>query len=180
MLMQAREKQERDGTEILYLQQDMRELDLYCTIGTVVCVCDSLNYLLEEEDLGQTFSLVHNFLYPGGLFLFDCNTDYKYREVIGDTVIAENRDACSFIWENAYDPESGINEYDLTIFVNTEGENFRRFCETHYQKGYDAEFLKELLSGNGFELLRIIDSDTGEAPGPETERIYVAARCIKE
>ncbi|MCR4897212.1 MAG: methyltransferase domain-containing protein [Lachnospiraceae bacterium] len=179
MLMQARAKQEQDGTGILYLQQDMRELDLYCTIGTVLCICDSLNYLLEEEDLRQTFSLVHNFLYPGGLFLFDCNTDYKYREVIGDTVIAENRDDCSFIWENAYDEGSGINEYDLTVFVKTGEDTWRRFCETHHQHGYDAALLQRLLSENGFELIRIIDSDTGKEPGPETERIYVVARCRK-
>ena len=73
----------------------MRDIDLYSTVGTVVSVCDSINYLLEDEDVADTFSLVENYLYPGGIFIFDFNTLYKYETVIGDTTIAENRDDCS-------------------------------------------------------------------------------------
>ena len=127
MLGIALEKKESSGSEILYLCQDMRELDLYSTVGTVVCVCDSVNYLLENDEVEETFALVNNYLYPGGLFIFDFNTVYKYEKVIGDAVISENRDACSFIWENYYHGEERLNEYDLTIFVQEEGELFRRF-----------------------------------------------------
>jgi len=132
MLSVAMEKREQKGEDILYLLQDMRELELYSTVGTVVSVCDSLNYILEEEELLQTFSLVNNYLYPGGIFIFDFNTEYKYREVIGDTTIAENREDCSFIWENFYDPEEELNEYDLTIFVEEEDGRFRRLQEPHF------------------------------------------------
>lgn len=117
MLQIAMEKRERSGLDILYLLQDMRELELYGTVGAVVSVCDSLNYLLEEEDIVQTFERVNNYLYPQGIFIFDFNTVYKYAEVIGDATIAENREDCSFIWENYYHGEQEINEYDLTIFV---------------------------------------------------------------
>ena len=101
MLGIAAEK-ESEGKPILYLNQDMREFELYGTVGAVVSVCDSINYLLEEGDILRTFRLVHNYLYPGGVFLFDFNTVYKYACVIGDTTIAENREDCSFIWENYY------------------------------------------------------------------------------
>ena len=77
MLRIAMEKKEKSGSEILYLCQDMRDLDLYSTVGTVISVCDSINYLLEDEDVEDTFSLVNNYLYPGGLFIFDFNTVYK-------------------------------------------------------------------------------------------------------
>ena len=110
MLNVAMEKRAEKGDSILYLLQDMRELELYSTVGTVYSVCDSLNYILEEEELSAVFSLVNNYLYPKGIFIFDFNTVYKYEKVIGDTVIAENREDCSFIWENFYDPESEINE----------------------------------------------------------------------
>ena len=76
MLNIAREKSAEKGLEILYLLQDMRELDLYSTIGTVVSVCDSLNYLLTTQDLEKTFRLVKNFLYPGGIFIFDFNSKF--------------------------------------------------------------------------------------------------------
>lgn len=176
MLGVAMEKRERNGSEILYLQQDMRELELYSTVGTVFCVCDSLNYILEEDELLQVFSLVNNYLFPGGIFIFDFNTEYKYREMIGNTTIAENREDCSFIWENFYDPESGINEYDLTVFVREEKERFRRFYETHYQRGYTCEQMEALLKRAGMELLEMTDADTGEAVTAESERIYAVAR----
>ena len=136
MLEIAMEKREESGSGILYLLQDMRELELYSTVGTVLSVCDSLNYLLEEKELLQVFRLVDNYLYPGGLFLFDFNTVYKYSQVIGDAVIAENREDCSFIWENYYHEEEEINEYDLTVFVQEEGDRFRRFPERLYAGDY--------------------------------------------
>ncbi|MDE6893565.1 MAG: class I SAM-dependent methyltransferase, partial [Lachnospiraceae bacterium] len=180
MLGIALEKKESSGSEILYLCQDMRELDLYSTVGTVVCVCDSVNYLLEKDEVEETFALVNNYLYPGGLFIFDFNTVYKYEKVIGDAVIAENRDACSFIWENYYHGEERLNEYDLTIFVQEEGELFRRFTETHFQRGYTLEEMKGFVEKAGMEIVLVLDADTRKEPEEKSERIYIAAReCQK-
>lgn len=80
-----------------------------------------MNYILEEDDLLQVFSLVNNYLDPGGIFIFDLNTVYKYQEILGEQTIAEDREECSFIWDNFYDEEEMINEYDLTVFVQEEG-----------------------------------------------------------
>ena len=176
MLNIALEKREMSGSEILYLQQDMRELELYSTVGTVISVCDSLNYILEEEELLAVFSLVNNYLYPGGIFIFDFNTAYKYREVIGDTVIAENREDCSFIWENFYDPEEEINEYDLTVFVREEEELFRKFTETHFQRGYTKEQIRALVEKAGMTLVEMFDGDTMGAVTDMSQRICVVAR----
>ena len=177
MLEIAREHEEegRDN-EILYLLQDMRELELFSTVGTVISVCDSINYLLSEEDLLTTFRLVNNYLYPGGLFIFDFNTVYKYETVIGDTTIAESREACSFIWDNFYHEEEQINEYDLTLFVQEEGNQYRRFQETHYQRGYTLEQMKGLVEQAGLAFVEALDADTHEEVTPESERIYVVAR----
>lgn len=176
MLNRAMEKKEKSGDEILYLQQDMRELELYSTVGTVYSVCDSLNYLLEESELSEVFSLVNNYLYPEGIFIFDFNTEYKYREVIGNTTIAENREDCSFIWENFYDPEEEINEYDLTVFVREEEDCFRRFTETHFQRGYRPEQMRRLVEQAGMAVLEMTDADTMGAVTDESQRVYLVAR----
>ncbi len=176
MLAVAMEKREKSGSEILYLLQDMRELELYSTVGTVVSVCDSLNYILEEQELLEIFSLVNNYLYPGGIFIFDFNTEYKYREVIGDTTIAENREDCSFIWENFYDPEEEMNEYDLTVFVKEQDGRFRRFTETHFQRGYRVEHMTALVEQAGMSVVEVLDADTGEAVTESSERVYIVAR----
>ena len=175
MLARAMEKREESGLQILYLLQDMREFELYGTVKAIVSVCDSLNYLLDEEDVIETFRLVNNYLDPKGLFIFDFNTVYKYKEVIGDATIAENREDCSFIWENYYHEEDEINEYEVTFFVK-EGELFRRFEETHYQRGYTPQQMKDFLAKAGLEFVMMKDSDTGGEVTPESERIYMIAR----
>ena len=176
MLGIAMEKKVESGSEILYLHQDMRELDLYSTVGTVISVCDSVNYILEEEELLQVFRLVNNYLYPDGIFIFDFNTIYKYEEVIGDTTIAENREDCSFIWENFYSCEDHINEYDVTVFERQEDDLYRRFTETHYQRGYTLEEMKTFLEKAGLIFVTALDEKTHKAPTETSERIYVIAR----
>ena len=161
---------------ILYLQQDMRDFELYGTVAAVVSVCDSLNYILEEEDLLQVFRLVNNYLDPGGVFIFDMNTVCKYREVLGERVFAENRDDCAFIWENWFDEEEGINEYDLSIFVREENGLFRRFTETHYQKAWTQETVCKLLAKAGLELLNVYNAFTQQPPEEKSERLYYIAR----
>lgn len=177
MLGIAMEKKEAAGRgeELLYLCQDMREFELYGTVKAVISVCDSLNYLLEEDELLETFRLVNNYLDPKGIFIFDFNTVYKYEQVIGDTTIAENREECSFIWENYYHEEEQINEYELTIFVREEEELFRRFTETHYQRGYTLLQMKTLVEKAGMTFIRALDADTRNEVRPESERIYVIA-----
>lgn len=180
MLQIAMERREEAGLDILYLLQDMREFELYGAVGAVISVCDSINYLLEEEDVVQTFRLVNNYLFPRGIFIFDFNTVYKYAAVIGDTTIAENREDCSFIWDNYYHEAEEINEYDLTVFVRETGQKdaelYRRFQETHYQRGYRLEQMKGYLRQAGLAFLEALDADTMGAVRDVSERIYVVAR----
>ena len=180
MLNIAQNKKIASGHDILYLNQDMREFELYGTVRAVISICDSVNYLLEDEDLITCFKLVNNYLDPKGIFFFDFNTDYKYETVIGDSVIAENREDCSFIWENFYDVEEKINEYDLTIFVKEETGNgedmFRRFQETHLQRGYTLAEMKRFLESAGMEFIRAMDADTLGEVTETSERIYCIAR----
>ena len=184
MLMEAQEKNMESGSGILYLLQDMRSFELYGTVAAVVSICDSMNYILEKEDLEQVFRLVNNYLDPGGIFVFDFNTRYKYQEVIGDQVIAENREDCSFIWENSYDEKEHINIYDLTIFIKesedpTEEDSgeednlFRRYQETHYQKGWRVEDMEEAATAAGMKVLAVYDAFTEEAPRQDSERLYM-------
>lgn len=161
---------------ILYLLEDMRELELYGSVRAVVSVCDSMNYILEEADLREVFSRVHEYLEGDGVFIFDLNTVYKYRDLLGETTIAENREEGSFIWENYFDEESAVNEYDLTLYIREDGESYRRFEEVHYQRAYDLKTIDRLLADAGMELTAAYDAFTKEPVRDDSERIYVVAR----
>ena len=164
MLAEAMEKRVESGHDILYLLQDMQEFELYGTVRAVVSVCDSLNYITEEEELEHVFALVNNYLDPQGIFLFDMNTVYKYQTMIGNTTIAENRDEGSFIWENSYDEETGINTYELALFIPREDGLYEKDEEVHYQRAYSLEKIKELIGKAGMELLVVYDAYTLEPP----------------
>ena len=176
MLEIAMEKREKSGHDILYLLQDMREFELYGTVRAVVSVCDSVYYIDEEEDLTEVFRLVNNYLDPGGVFIFDFNTLYKYREILGDRTIAENREDCSFIWDNYYYEEERINEYELSIFIREKENLFRRYEETHFQRGYTLDEMIRMIKDSGLEFVTAYDAFTREAPKEDSERIYVIAR----
>lgn len=218
MLELAMEKRMESGHDILYLLQDMREFELYGTVRAVVSVCDSVNYMTEPDELEEVFRLVNNYLDPKGIFLFDFNTVHKYRDVIGDSTIAEDRGVCSFIWDNRYYEKEQINEYDLTLFIAEDfnpmenayvsegmadsedallseegagdledtmfseeegvenGSLYRRYTETHYQRGYTLAEIQELLERAGLVFIEAYDADTKETPNDTSERICVIAR----
>jgi len=187
----------RAERDILYICQDMSQLDLYSTVGTVFSTCDSINYLVEDEQIENCFRGVANYLYPGGLFIFDVNTVHKYRDVIGETTIAETDEDSTFIWDNYYNELENINEYDLTLFTKDEKSGlYRRDVETHFQRGFEATDVMDFVARSGLELLAMVDEAVIDTEGvyakiiddikrgyastmgvtSDTERIIVIAR----
>lgn len=176
MLEIALDKKSVSGRDILYLLQDMREFELYGTVAAVVSICDSMNYILTYEDMVQVFRLVNNYLDPGGIFIFDLNTEYKYREILADSTIAENREEGSFIWDNYYDEEERINEYDLTLFVKEKEDLYRKYEEVHYQRAYSLDEIRQALMEAGLIFGECYDAFTRDAAQEDSERVYIIAR----
>lgn len=179
MLEEALNKKYQNNSSTLYLNQDMREFELYGTVAAVISLCDSVNYITEPDELCHVFRLVNNYLDPGGIFIFDFHPDYYYQNIIGNNTIAESREDVSFIWDNYYDTETHINELLLTLFLPadvTEPDLYRKQEEYHYQYGYTLEQIKRLLQDAGLSFVCAYDAFTKNAPTPESERIYVIAR----
>lgn len=176
------------GETILYLCQDMREFELYGTVGAVVCCLDSINYLLEPNDLKTVFSLVHNYLDPDGLFLFDVNTPYKFKHVYGNNAYIledelEDEDGSVHAvfcgWQNEFSEEMGLCEFYLSLFEEDEEGAYIRSDEHQRERCYSETILKNTLSECGFELLGIHSGYAFEVPCETTERWYIIARAKK-
>ena len=179
MLSVARESCEED---ILYLLQDMRELELYGTVEAVISVCDSMNYLVNDGELEEVLRKVNLYLERDGIFIFDMKTEYCYEKVLGDSVQYEDTEDMALIWENHYDKQSKIHSYDLTMFISYDEEgSFTRYRETHYQRAYSVDEVKAAVKAAGMELLKVIDADSMKEPGESSERIYyVVKECFQE
>ena len=176
MLDVAMEKKYASGSDILYLCQDMREFELYGTVRAIISRCDSLNYIRELSELKEVFAWVNNYLDPNGLFIFDMNTEYKYQNILGDNTFAEVREQASFIWENTYDMEKRINEYDLNLFIRLEDDNYKRFEERHVQKAYTFDEILSAIDSSNMVLEKYMDADTYGDIRENTERILFVAR----
>ena len=172
------------GAGILYLLQDMREFELYGTVGATVCCLDSINYLLDTNDVRQVFSLVHNYLDPNGLFIFDVNTPYKFENVYGnEAYILEDEDEDGAVycgWQNDYDRDSRICDFYLSLFSEAENGAYLRSDEHQQERCYGKEELTELLADTGFEVLGIYGELDFTAPEEKCERWYIVARAKKE
>ena len=176
MLAAAKDKAMAQGLDVLYLCQDMRDFELYGTVDSIYSACDSINYILEDEELLQTFRLVNNYLEPGGIFVFDINTQYKYEEILGENTFAYNMEAASYIWENYYEEEEQINEYLVTFFVKEEDDRYSKFEELHHERMYTLQTITKLLEQAGMRVEGAFDGYTFNSIRPDSDRITIIAR----
>jgi len=181
MLAVAKETAKDQGLDILYLEQDMTEFELYGTVDFIVSICDSINYLLEKQELLKTFKLVNNYLDPKGIFIFDMNTKHKYQNILAENTFAETLEDSCYIWNNYFYEDDNINEYELTFFMKKEGkDSYERFEEIHYQKAYSINLIKELLQKAGLDVLAVYDAFTFNEPKEDSERVYFVAQEISK
>jgi len=177
MLSVAKEKSIAKELDILYLNQDMTEFELYGTVDAIISVCDSLNYILKEDDLLKTFELVNNYLNADGLFIFDLNTEFKFRDSLSDNTFATTFESEAYVWENFYDAEEKTNVYCVNFFEKQkDSELYERFEEVHYQRCYSTEEVVGLLTKSGLKILNIYKAFTFEKADDKSERVYFVAR----
>ncbi len=175
MLGEAREKALEAGEDILFLCQDMCSIDLYGTVDCTVCLLDSLNHLESKEELLEAFKRVSLFTVPGGLFVFDINTEYKHKYVLGDNTFVYDNDDVYCVWQNEYDDESKTVEIFLDFFQEENGL-YRRSSEYFAERAFSDSDIKNLLSEAGFTDIKAYGELRKTAPSDTEERVFYVAR----
>lgn len=180
MLAEARARAMAEGREdVLWLCQDMREFELYGTVDAAVCCLDSVNYLLRTEDIRRCFALVHNYLIPDGIFIFDVNTPHKFETVYADRAYVLEAEGVYCGWQNFYNPRSRVCDFCLDIFTENGDGTYTRTQECQRERAYSHRTLEKLLKESGFELLERV-SGFDFAPAEESdERWFYIARAKK-
>lgn len=179
MLEIARDAAEKEGHDILWLCQDMREFELYGTVDAAVCCLDCINHLESIEELEACLKLVHNYLIPDGIFIFDVNGRYKFENVYADNTFTMEEDGGVCIWENFYDSDSKICDFYITLFKECNDGRYKRYDETQSERMYTLAELRSSLEKCNMEFLYAL-GDLDFSPGSdECERVYIVAKCRK-
>jgi SAM-dependent methyltransferase len=179
MLDIARAEAESEGHDVLWLCQDMREFELYGTVDAAVCCLDCINHLEETEDLEKCFSLVHNYLIPNGIFIFDINGKYKFENIYADNTFAMEEEGGLCVWENYYDSDSRLCDFYITLFKEGDDGRYDRYDETQTERMYTVAEIKSALEKCNMEFMYAL-GDFNFTPGSdECERIYIVAKCRK-
>lgn len=179
MLDVARRRAEEQGADVLWLCQDMRSFELYGTVDVAVCCLDSLNHLTSPADLDKFLSLVHNYLAPDGLFIFDVNGKYKFENVYSDRTYAMEEDGAVCLWQNSYNPRTRLCDFYITLFSECEDGRYERYDEEQTERMYTLRELKNHLKKASLDFIGAY-SDFNLAPADDSsERVYIVARCNK-
>lgn len=173
MLRQAQVKARRKGQQIIFVEQDMRALEVPRPVDTVVCACDGVNYLTEAQDVQAFFDAAFRALKPGGVLAFDISTGAKLLEMPGN-VYAEDRDDVTWMWFSEAEPDRRVR-MDIAFFLRGEDGRYERFDEEQLQRAHLPEELTAALTQAGFADVRIYGDRTFEPPLPEEKRIHITA-----
>jgi len=170
--------------DVLFLLQDMREFELYGTVGAITCCLDSINYLTDDGDIDTVFALAHNYLDPDGLFLFDVNTPHKFESTYGTNSYVYEDEDCgegSFcVWQNFYDKKSGLCDFSLTVFErNEDGKSYSRRDEEQTERCYSRNEIEKSLQKAGFEIIGFYSDFDFSPARDDDQRWYIVARAKK-
>lgn len=179
MLNIAREKAYDSGLDILFLNQNMTEFELYGTVDAILCSLDGVNYLTEDGALAKMFALVKNYLNPGGVMIFDINSEYKLKNILGNnTFVTEEKDVF-YVWQNEYDPKEKICYFNLDFFEK-KGDAYVRYREEQEERAYGTDEIKKEAEKAGLLCCGFYDAFSFEAPQETCERCFVVLKKPKE
>ncbi len=178
MLWQAQRKRMESGRDITYICQEMTELDLYGTVDAAVSALDSLNHLTDYRDFCAAIAKTALFLHPDGVFVFDLNTPYKHREVLGNNAFLYDYDEAFCAWQNTL-LEDGLVQMDLAIFAEAEDGLYARMEESFAERAYSHEEVLAALEQAGLRLEAVYDEDFSAAPRPDSQRLVYVAKHKK-
>lgn len=176
MLGIASDKAREDNLDILFLNQDMTEFELYGTVDAAVCALDGVNYLTEDGDVYKLMALIKNYLNPDGIFIFDINSEYKLKTVLGDNTFVYDEEDVYCVWSNSYDDAERICSFTLDFFKMTEDGLYERFEEYQEERAYSIDELKSAAEEAGLEVVGVFDDRSFDAPLDTSERIFIVLK----
>lgn len=179
MLSVATEKAMTQKQDILFLCQNMQQLDLYGTIDAAMCTLDSLNHLAGPEEVQTVLQRVSLFMNPNGIFIFDVNTPFKHKEILGDHTFVYDLDEVYCVWQNEYFSQTKSVSISLDFFIPEGSNHYIRESESFSERAYTSKEWEKWISDAGFELLCEYEEMSKNLPKEDTQRIIYVVRKVR-
>ncbi len=176
MLDIAAQKARDTSEDILFLNQDMTEFELYGTVDSIICSLDGVNYLTMDDDLDKLFALVKNYLNPGGLFIFDINSEYKLKTLLNGNSFVYDEDDIYCVWSNSFDDEDNICSFNIDIFTREESGLYKKDEEYHEERAYSVNEIENAINSSGLTLLGVYDDRSFDKIHAASERIFFVVK----
>ena len=172
MLDVARKK----NPDALLLMQDLCELDLYGTVQGAICMQDTLNHLENVDQFRTALRRISLFMESGSYFIFDMNTEYKHRVLLGENTYVYESDQAYCVWQNELSEDGNTVYENLEVFTDAGNGLYARESETIEEILLDDAAVEKVLSETGFETMEKLDGDSYEELTAESERIVYVVR----
>lgn len=137
-----------------FLLADARLFSLPQPVHAVISTSDSLNHILQLDELSQVFQNVHAALVPQGYFLFDFNLESRYQAATWNGSLSGGITE-DYAWaaQRLYDGHLG--QVNLTIFQRVENDLWRRSDSCLTGRSYDIAAVQAALTQAGFTNIQI-------------------------
>ena len=173
MLSVAQQKTAGLKNAPVFIRQNIVELDLFGTADAMICCLDSINYILNPDDLRKCLQKVALFLNPGGMLIFDVNTEAKFLK-ISDHCFIDEGDGVYCSWRAFYKKKTKQAIFQMDLFTK-QRELWQRQQEDHYERAYSQTELSSMLEDAGFIKIKKYANLKMHAPREDEERIFFTA-----
>lgn len=174
MIRIARDKAAGKGLDIDYHIGDITEFLLEKPVELATCFHDGLNYIVDPDRLRKVFVNSYKNLCPGGMFIFDLNALDWIGEVDCRPEVVDGEEM-TIIYSTSHDTGRALWTVNITCFIK-DGDKYRKFSETHRERGYDTGEIEKMLEEAGFVFLAVYDAFTFDPPHSRSRRHFYAAR----
>ena len=175
MIAVARQKA-RDGRRtIRYEVGDMVGVPVSGTYDAVLCLYDSINYVVDEADIASMLNGLRSVLGTDGLFVFDVCTEINSRRYFHNQVDQESNGDFSYIRRCEYVPEQRIQVNEFQFTFNHEGKRYTT-RERHEQRIYPIARLAEICRESGYRVLGAFDGFSFEEASEKSDRVHFVVR----
>ena len=175
MIQIARQKAEESGIYVDFHVQNAAKLRLGKKFDLVVSLFDSLNYIIDASDLQQAFYRVSEHLEPGGLFVFDMNTELALEIGLFNQNNYGTNMPVHYDWRSTYDKAIRICRIQME-FIYQQREGDKRIEVVHYQRAYGEEEVVEMLQTAGLEVLSVYNAYTLRKASKQNDRVFYVSR----